>query len=291
LIKTPQQLKAVDKEPGSYKLAKSLQRAGIRGGFRLENMLRNKGCLDLRVRHELPNNVLIDIPIAERSYDFYEITHYEADSIKQIAPIISSYKAEFCLLDCGADIGLMSAKFVSAFPEIKEVISFEPNHISFQFLEENLSLLNIDAKALNMGVGDFNGLAELRVPDFDSHDHAAYVVPSEDGDFRVTTIDDIDLSNNRSLFIKIDVEGAELSVIKGAEKSIASAENIIILFEAHPKQVKRTNVDPTEIIKKVCSIQDCEIVVMEAPGENIDLNRDFFEQFPQKVFNICLSSK
>jgi len=268
-----------------------MQRAGVRGGYRLENMLREKGRLDLCVRYALPNNVEIDIPIGERSYDLYEITHYESDSVKQIAPIISSYAVDFCLLDCGADIGLMSAKFVSAFPEIKKVISFEPNHISYQYLKKNLKLLKVESEALNMGVGNFNGAAELRVPDFDSHDHAAYVVPSENGDFKVTTIDDLDLESNKGMFLKIDVEGAELSVIQGAQDTIAATENVIILFEAHPKQVERTNVDPTKIIELACSISNFEIMIMEAPEEKIDLEQEFFEQFPNQVYNICLYSK
>ena len=67
--KTPQELRKVDKAPVSYRFVKSIQRAGVRGGFRLENILRDRGHLDLCVRFELPNNVEIDIPIGERSYD------------------------------------------------------------------------------------------------------------------------------------------------------------------------------------------------------------------------------
>ena len=289
--KTPEQLKAVTKEPASYRLAKSIQRAGVRGGHRLENMLRDNGRLDLCVRYRLSNDVEIDIPIGERSYDLYDLTHYESDSVKQIAPIISSYNQDFCLLDCGADIGLMSAKFVSAFPEIKKVISFEPNPISYQYLKMNLKLLNVEAKAMNIGVSNFKGMAELRAPDFDSHDHAAFVVPSVDGDFEVTTIDDLGLSRENAIFLKIDVEGAELSVIQGAKNTITAVDDVVILFEAHPKQVERTNIDPCEIIRLVNSIKECEVKIMEAPGDVIDLSQSFFSQFPDKVFNICLYTK
>ena len=268
-----------------------MQRAGVRGGFRLENILRDKGCLDLSVRYKLPSNVEIDIPIGERSYDLYDLTHYESDSVKQIAPIIASYDQDFCLLDCGADIGLMSAKFVSAFPGIKKIISFEPNQISFQYLSRNLNLLNVETQALNMGVGDFKGKAELRAPEFDSHDHAAYVVPSENGDFEVTTIDDLELHDEKAIFLKIDVEGAELSVVQGAQDTIARADNVVILFEAHPKQVQRTDVDPVAIIKFINSISECEVKIMELPGEKIDINQSFFDQFSEQVYNICLYSK
>jgi FkbM family methyltransferase len=291
LKKTPEELKAVHKEPTPYKIAKYLQRARVRGGHRLENILRDKGDLDVSVRYRLSNSVEIDIPIGERSYDLYDVSHYESDSVKRIVPIISSYNSDFCFLDCGADIGLMSAKFVSASSNIKKVISFEPNQISYLYLERNLKLLNIEAKAFNMGVSNFKGMAELQAPDFDSHDHAAYVVPNDKGDFEVTTIDDIGLNHDKSIFLKIDVEGAELSVIQGALSTLAAAENVIILFEAHPKQVRRTGIDPAKIIELVNSIKSCEVMIMEAPEQKIDLKCPFFDQFSEKVYNICMYSK
>ena len=284
------ELKSVDREPLLFTLARRIQAAGLRGGYRLEKTLRNRGDLDVNVRRELPNGVAVYVPLAERAHDAQYLADYESDSIEQMARIVGGYGTTFCLLDCGADIGVMSAKFVSSIPEIVKVVSFEPNAVSYEYLECNSRLLGVDAKALNMGVGDFNGKAELQWPEFSTHDHAAYVVPSEEGSFEVTTIDELGLKGEKALFFKIDVEGGELAVLRGAKESIESADHVVVLFEAHPDQVRRTGVDPVEIIAFVTSIRECEATVMESPGEGIDPSRPFFDQFPDQIFNICLHS-
>lgn len=289
--KNPEQLKSTSVEPILFRVAKYLQRANIRGGYRLEKLAGKFGWLDVNVRYDLPNGVKIDIPIAERSYDLIEIQTYESDSVNGVAPIIAKYDTDFCLLDCGADIGLMSAKFVSAFPSIKNIVAFEPNKISFKYLENNMTLLDINSRARNIALSDFSGSAEMQVPDFDSTDHAAFIVPNEHGDFEVCSIDSLDLPNTDGLFIKVDVEGAELSVIRGARETIAATKHVIVLFEVHHKQVARTGVDPVEIINYLKSIIECDTVVMESPGTRIDLDRPFFEQLPRKIFNVCVYSK
>jgi len=86
-------------------------------------------------------------------------------------------------------------------------------------------------------------------------------VPSDDGDFEVTTIDDLELHGESALFLKIDVEGAELSVLEGAKNSMERAENFVVLFEAHPDQVKRTQIDPMEILDFITSIKACDVVM------------------------------
>lgn len=289
--KKPEQLKSTSVEPLIFKIAKYLQRENIRGGYRLEKLAGKFGWLDVNVRHNLPNGVKIDIPIAERSYDLIQIRSYESDSVDGIAPIIAKYDADFCLLDCGADIGLMSAKFVSAFPSIKKIVAFEPNKISFKYLENNMALLGANSLAKNIAVSDFSGSAEMQVPDFDSTDHAAFIVPNERGDVEVCSIDSLDLPDTESLFIKVDVEGAELSVICGARETIAAAKNIIVLFEVHHKQVARTGVDPVKILNYLNSIKECDILVMESPNTHINLDRPFFEQLPKNIFNVCAYSK
>jgi len=123
------------------RLAKFLQRSGLRGGTRLERTLLKRGDMNVHVRHRLSDRVEIDIPLAERKCDAPYIAQYESDSVEVLAPIIARYQSKFCLLDCGADIGLMSAKLVASIPQIERVISFEPSRIPFLHLESNSQLL------------------------------------------------------------------------------------------------------------------------------------------------------
>jgi FkbM family methyltransferase len=172
----------------------------------------------------------------------------------------------------------------------KEIIAFEPNYDSWKYLSSNMRILPIKAEAIQKGVSNFTGKAMLAHPDFDTHDHAAFIVPSSNGDIDITRIDDIKLSEEFSLLLKIDVEGEELSVIEGSRETIKSAKNVIILFEAHYKQVKRSGVDPTKILSYLSEIRSFNAVVTENPDVKIDLNEPFFDQFQDGIYNISVFS-
>jgi FkbM family methyltransferase len=213
---------------------------------------------------------------------------YEHKSIDYLRAIVSRFSAPVLLIDCGADIGLMSLRLISECPNIKRVIAFEPNPKSFSFLQQNFHFLGIDAEARNQAVSNFQGRAELKHPDFDGHDHAAFIVSSPAGDIDVCTIDSLDINEINCLILKIDVEGEEYSVIQGAVETLARAKNFVVVFEAHSQQATRTHMEPTALIAYLNKIKPCKAGVVEMPDHEIDLNRPFFEQFPQGIFNICV---
>lgn len=284
------QLKTTNTPPFCFKVVKWLQRKNIRGGYRLEQLCRSVGLLNIQLRYSLSNNNFIDIPIAQRSYDLVDIMDYEHQSIDYVSSIISQYNQPFFLLDCGADIGLISARLASSCSNINHVIAFEPNQHSYAFLEGNMQLLTAEAEAKNIGVSDFTGKAELQCPNFDASDHAAFIVPSENGSIDVVKIDDLGLPEGTCILLKVDVEGAEFSVIQGALDTLTRAKHFIILFEAHYKQVQRTEVDPTTILSYIRDLRPCQAKVVEQPDIEIDFDRLFFDQFPNEIFNICVHS-
>ena len=284
------QLESTNIPPLCFKIVKWLQQKNIRGGYRLEQLCRSKGLFNVKVRYSLGHNNFIDVPIDKRSYSFAEIIDYEHDSIDYVSTIISHYNQPFILLDCGADIGLISARLASACPDINRIIAFEPNQNSYAFLEGNMQLLAAEAEAKNIGVSDFTGKAELQYPNFDASDHAAFIVPSKEGSIDVAKIDDLGLPQGSCILLKVDVEGAEFSVIQGALDTLTQAKHFIILFEAHYKQVERTQVDPTTILSYIRGLSPCTAKVVEHTDTEIDLDKPFFDQFPKEIFNICVHS-
>ncbi len=283
--------KIVDSPPWVLRVAHFLQKKGIRGGHHLEAAARSRGLLDVLVRVKLNRDVRIDVPAYNDSYNLSDIRHYEYKLINLISSRISRTDEPFLLLDCGADIGLFSALLVSACEGVQEVIAFEPNVRSYGHLTSNLELLPIKAEAKNMAVADFHGTGELRFPDHDSHNHAAFIVPSEQGDIQVIKIDELGLPDSHRILCKIDVEGGELAVVKGALKTLSSSSEFAVIFEAHPEQVKRVGIDPLEVVSLLGSIRSCKAVVAEAPDREIDFSCSFFQQFPDRVHNICVFSE
>ncbi len=280
-----------DSLPLILQLAHFLQQKGIKGGYHLEDMARTKGWLDVMVRFELGRDVKIDIPAYVESYDLSSIHGYERELIGLIHSHISRSEKPVLLLDCGADIGLLSALLVSSCNCIDRVIAFEPNARSFRRLESNLKLLPVDAEAKNVAVANFCGKGELKYPEHDSDDHAAFIVPSDQGDIPVIKIDELDLPADHRILCKIDVEGGELAVIEGALKTLSSSDEFAVVFEAHREQVKRAGIDPLEVVSYLNDIKTCKVVVAEEPDATIDFDRPFFEQFTSRIYNICVFSE
>ncbi len=283
--------RVTDSLPLVLKVAHFLQKKGVRGGCHLEETARAKGWLDVLVRFRLRSDVKIDIPAYADSYDLSEIHDYEHELIELVRSRISKSEKPVILLDCGADIGLLSALLVSVCDCIEKVIAFEPNPRSFHQLESNLKLLPVDANAKNVAVANFSGKGALQYPEHDSSDHAAFIAPSEDGDISVIKIDELELPTGRRILCKIDVEGGELAVVEGALKTLASSSEFAVVFEAHREQVNRAGIDPLEVLSLLDSIKKCEIIVAEVPGRVIDFSHPFFEQFPDRIYNICVFSK
>ncbi len=284
--------RVVHSSPLILQLAHFLQHNGIRGGHFLEETARARGWLDVLVRFELSRNVRIDVPAFAGSYDLSNIHSYEHDLIGMLERRISHSPGKpLTLLDCGADIGLFSALLVASCDRIERVIAFEPNSRSFAFLERNLKMLPLPGEAHNRAVADFVGKGELRYPDHDKDDHAAFIVPAEGGEIEVTTIDRLGLPSGQRLLMKIDVEGGELAVVEGAQSTLASSSQFNVVFEAHRDQVGRTGIDPLTIVNFLNRISPCDVVVAEAPDTAVDLGRPFFDQFPNRIYNVCVFSR
>lgn len=274
-----------------WKFVRFLQKSKFKGGYWLQKKCKYLGLLNVKVRYRLNNNTFIDIPLYYRSYDLNDIIIYEEKSRKFIIKILSRYNEKFCLLDIGADIGLMSALLSSECSNINQIMAFEPNYNSYNFLKDNLALLNVVSKAENMAISDWSGKAKLILPEFDLTDHAAFIVPNINGEIDVMRIDDLNLPNVDNMLLKIDVEGEELPVIKGAYNTIKKAKNVVIIFEAHYRQVERTKIDPTYILSYLTDIRFFKLNVTEVPTKKINLSKPFFNQFPKNIFNICVYSE
>jgi len=123
----------------------------------------------------------------------------------------SNVKKNDIVLDVGANIGyytLLMAKN-NAF-----VYSYEPESNNFDLLEKNVILNNFtpNVKLYNKAVSNFNGHSKLVLSDLSTGQHKLnnnrFGTKSVDIEVTKIELDKID-------FAKIDVEGAELNVLKG----------------------------------------------------------------------------
>jgi FkbM family methyltransferase len=149
--------------------------------------------------------------------------------------------ADVTLFDCGADIGLFSALVCVQCENVRRVLAFEPNPDIQGVFQRNISQLP-KGTPYTLAISDFSGFGKLERPTYDSSDHARYLAQAACG-IRVETIDSLNLSGG-DIAIKIDVEGGELNVIRGAQETIRNASSCVLTLEVHPTVCRRTGVSP-----------------------------------------------
>jgi FkbM family methyltransferase len=177
------------------------------------------------------------------------VLNYESDAVSGEVKFLKSRLSKLhngYVLDVGANIGKYAKHVKRANPMVR-IFCFEPHPQNFKILCENTR--GIVSAAHNVAVGSSAGsmkLYDYRVNDGSSHAslyqdviEKIHAQPSVSHDVAVITIDDFIVENdiNRISLLKIDTEGHELAVLKGASKSISAGKIEAIHFEFNEMNV------------------------------------------------------
>jgi FkbM family methyltransferase len=151
------------------------------------------------------------------------------DAFSDIKRLSQAWNLEIkCFFDVGANDGTTSKAALSYFTGV-HVFAFEPHPRTFLRLRENISGPRL--QSFNIALGDRNGEAELFSYENDKinslvHD-ASFAVrfdqKSNPIKIHISTIDDFSSTHGIDGIdvLKIDTEGSELSVLKGAARKLA----------------------------------------------------------------------
>jgi len=174
---------------------------------------------------------------------------WENKSIKQFFSSIDD--KPYNIIDIGAQSGLYSL-FAKYLPN-STFYSFEPFVDTFNCLNDNLKLNNIsNVKSYNIGISDKVGTSILNTSKSHNGLHTMGGSPLRFDDINpitinVSTIDEEFYNKNIPVhFIKIDTEGWEYNILKGAEKTVRKYKPIIQL-EWNITNMKQCNVTEEEI--------------------------------------------
>ena len=284
----------VSRAPWCFHFANWLTRHGLRGGHRIQLLARSLGWLNCIVRYAVDDFHSLDVPLFREAncWTRRDIMGYESQAIAYIAKTVNADDAPVTLIDCGADIGTFSVLCAARVRRLERIIAFEPNSEANSILRDNITRLAIAAQHFSCAVSDFRGKAELRTPAYDLSDHGKFIVPSPSGSIEVIRLDDLSLPSHGTTVIKIDVEGEELKVIRGALQTLRNATKAVIVFEANRSVVTRTGVDPVECMRLLGSVRDWDYSVTEYRGHSITFDRPFFDQVPGASYNIgCVTRR
>lgn len=193
---------------------------------------------------------------------------YEAGTLDIIGKCL---KKDDIFIDVGANIGLMSI-FASRIVRPNGIIySFEPEPETFMILNKNIAINKIkNIRAYNIGVGERQYKSVIFTNPYAGRGGASLIKPFNQKDsikyeIYIEKLDDIIFEYNikKIRMLKIDVEGWELNVLKGAKFLLQSIEAPIICIEfciEYSKIVKSLkNIHLTDIYNYILMINEYRI--------------------------------
>ena len=182
---------------------------------------------------------------------FDKIVRHQPYEHNEIEFVQGFLKKNNVFMDIGANFGLYSIIAAKLVGEEGKVISIEPEPGNLKRLKRNVIFNRISIHIIPLALGETEGLTE-----FYSCSQAAYSglkvsdVPGEITKIVVpqTTLDDLHVQFEWTKIdlIKMDVEGAELLVLKGG-KDLISKSRPVILMEFSDKRTKAYGYSCSEV--------------------------------------------
>jgi FkbM family methyltransferase len=149
--------------------------------------------------------------------------HHHAGSfyeVEELGIMRAHWRCEGIFVDIGANVGNHTV-YVSKFFDASRLVVFEPNPAAIRILRVNLALnqcTNVDLRYLGTALA--SGTSLMRLVEVDPHNlGGASFVPDAQGEVRSIPGDALLLNENVS-FLKIDVEGMEMDILRGLERTV-----------------------------------------------------------------------
>ena len=180
-------------------------------------------------------------------------------------------KPGMTFLDVGANKGDFSVLAASIVGDEGRVIAIEPEPHNWEDLARNIALNGFtNVSTHQLALGDFDGRSTLYLGQksgWHTLKSGQRQQPVGEVEIEVATMDAMirSLGVEAPDLVKIDVEGSEVEVIKGAEATIARAPEIVLLIDLHPQM--GANLDALEEMFLRHNISSFE---MEPPHRRLD---------------------
>jgi FkbM family methyltransferase len=179
-----------------------------------------------------------------RALDLYEVN--------KMAAVRRFLKAGQTFIDVGGNKGDFALLAALVTGKTGKVLCFEPESSNCHWIRQSAQLNQYENLGLHeVALSDRDGTAQLHLGlQSGSHTLLSGQVGRDVGvsTVRTATLDSIleTLSVTRVDVMKIDVEGAELSVLRGARQTLLASPGVVLLIDIHPF----LGVEPA----KVCSL-------------------------------------
>ena len=255
----------------------------------LASALRRFGLLDRSAAVPFVDGTTLSMPLDFAGLiDSNLFDYYERGAIEAFARGIEELPEPPVFVDAGADFGLYTRLLLTHTTRIHRLVAVEPNPDAFQLLRSNVQQLDLNTTLLNVGLFRCAGAGVFRSPTYDADSQARFVERHPEGSITLCTLDELLPVPPDCIALKMDVEGAELDILKGAKRTMEHARAFVIQFEAHPEVAHRSGVDPCECLRFLSNYKDYDCWVFEEKRASIhsgiDPERAFFDQVSTDSF-------
>ena len=142
------------------------------------------------------------------------------------------------IFDLGSFLGVYAMLEARRSGVTGRVLAFEPSPWTFPILRRHVHMNGLDSviDARQAAVGASHGRRTLRA--FDDEPYRNQLAAAADGPtVEVVTIDEMcDVIGCTPDWIRMDVQGVELDVLRGASRTLNSAPRLRIVAEMHPRE-------------------------------------------------------
>lgn len=205
-----------------------------------------------QVRRRRRYGVLFDCDLSDKVTREIYYTGFDRKDCRVLRALI---KPTMTVLDVGANIGYFSLLGARWLKGSGTVHAFEPAPETAERFRRNLALnpsLSKTVRLHRLALSDFEGGVDIKVADA-SNRGCNYVQKADGfGSIRATTLDSWVAANQISSIhlIKVDVEGSEIAVVDGGEKTIRRFRPPMMI-EVNPATLQRFGHTAAELIGRI----------------------------------------
>ena len=206
--------------------------------------------------------------------------------------IEKNFSGKGAFIDVGANIGLMSIFTAVKFPNA-QIEAVEAHPKTMQLLKQNCDLNSVEnVRKHELALGNDEGEVSIYDNWQVNRGGASLVVKTETSEVhkvKMKRLDDLDLPAPE--MIKIDVEGVELEVLKGAEQTIRAHQPTLIVEISDWRENKHDS--SSEIVDFIQSLGNYKVYKLaggkERKSKLVEVKTK--EELPEHDNIICISEK
>ncbi len=155
-------------------------------------------------------------------------------------------------IDAGANIGMITLAAAALVGPIGTILAFEPNPAARARLQDHVSMNNLSrARLFDCALGEAPGEATLTVDGVHTGTGTLRPQPGTIHSYKINVrrLDDFlqEIPNGRAIFLKIDTEGYDFSVLKGA-RQLLSRPNVVVFAEINDKWLRELGQSAEEMV-------------------------------------------